>query len=161
MEKEEAKTESLDQEANHVIEEARMVLPGIQTLFGFQLIAVFNSRFETAFVPVDQYLHLAALVLVALAIVLIMTPAAYHRQAERGLVSRYFTDLASRLLTAALAPLLLAIVLEVFLVCKIILKTTPVSALIAAGLFAVFAWSWFVFPRLKAKHRPNQATRRP
>ena len=48
----------------------------------------------------------------------------YHRQAERGFVSRYFTDLASRLLTASLASSLLAIVLEVFLVCKIILKTT-------------------------------------
>ena len=161
MQSEEVKIESLDQEANHVIEEARMVLPGIQALFGFQLIAVFNSRFETAFAPIDQYLHLAALVLVALSIVLIMTPAAYHRQAERGFVSRYFTELASRLLTAALAPLLLAIVLEVFLVCKIILKTTPVSSLIGASLFAVFVWSWFVFPRLTTKHRSNKAMRRP
>ena len=122
---------------------------------------MFNSRFETAFVPIDQYLHLTALVLVALAIALIMTPAAYHRQAERGFVSRYFTDLASRLLTAALVPSLLTIVLAVFLVFKIILKPTPGSSLIAAGLFAVFVWSWFVSPRLKTKHRSNKAMRRP
>ncbi|TLG71825.1 hypothetical protein [Methylocystis sp. B8] len=31
--------------ARGAIEEARMVLPGIQALFGFQLIAVFNNRF--------------------------------------------------------------------------------------------------------------------
>jgi hypothetical protein len=35
-------TEKIAQEA---IDEARMVLPGIQALFGFQLIAVFNERF--------------------------------------------------------------------------------------------------------------------
>jgi hypothetical protein len=48
------------------LEEARIVVPGIQALFGFQLIAVFNYRFEEVFGPVAQRLHLAALVLVAL-----------------------------------------------------------------------------------------------
>lgn len=32
----------LSQAAQHLLEECRMVLPGIQALFGFQLIAVFN-----------------------------------------------------------------------------------------------------------------------
>src|ERR1700694_2515161 len=40
------KIESLDAEARYTIEEARMVLPGIQAIFGFQLIAVFNQRFH-------------------------------------------------------------------------------------------------------------------
>jgi hypothetical protein len=34
-----------DKTGRDAIEEARMVLPGIQALFGFQLIAVFNERF--------------------------------------------------------------------------------------------------------------------
>ncbi len=38
--------ESLQQQAQQTIEEARMVLPGIQALFGFQLIAIFNIRFQ-------------------------------------------------------------------------------------------------------------------
>jgi len=59
-----------------------------------------------------------------------------------------------------MAPLLLAIILEVFLVCKIILKASAVSSVIAASLFAVFVSSWFVFPRLKAKHGPNKPMRR-
>jgi hypothetical protein len=33
---------TLEEETRTIIEEARMVLPGIQALFGFQLIAVFN-----------------------------------------------------------------------------------------------------------------------
>ena len=36
----------LDSAASHLLEECRMVLPGIQALFGFQLIAVFNDGFE-------------------------------------------------------------------------------------------------------------------
>lgn len=40
--------ESLSKVASHILEECRMVLPGIQALFGFQLIVVFNSRFWEA-----------------------------------------------------------------------------------------------------------------
>jgi hypothetical protein len=73
-------TEKMAQQA---VEEARMVLPGMQALFGFQLIAVFNNRFgQLSFA--DQVVHFCAVLLVAVAIGLIMTPAAYHRQVERG-----------------------------------------------------------------------------
>jgi hypothetical protein len=78
-------TESIAQE---VIEEARMVLPGIQALFGFQLIAVFNERFRDLETP-EQRLHYAALILVAAAIAIIMTPGAYHRIAEQTTVSDF------------------------------------------------------------------------
>jgi len=39
--------ESLKDQATHILDEARTVLPGIQALFGFQLIAVFSDRFAT------------------------------------------------------------------------------------------------------------------
>lgn len=38
---------SLDEAARYLVEECRMILPDIQALFGFQLIAVFNQRFTT------------------------------------------------------------------------------------------------------------------
>ena len=55
-------TESLHQEAQQMIEEARMVLPGIQTLFGFQLIAVFNNRFQELTLY-EQYIHFSSILL--------------------------------------------------------------------------------------------------
>jgi hypothetical protein len=65
----------IEKMARGAIEEARMMLPGIQALFGFQLIAVFNNRFME--IPTfEQELHLSAALLVAVAIALIMTPAA-------------------------------------------------------------------------------------
>jgi len=153
MEKEQTQVESLEQEANHVIEEARMILPGIQALFGFQLIAVFNGRFSADLLPSEQRLHLIAIVLVTLSIVLIMSPAAYHRQAERGLISRYFVDHSSRLLTWAMAPLMLTIIMEIYIVARLILQSVQLSFLIAATLFVLFGWKWFVFPRVKARQR--------
>ena len=70
---------SLDSAARHLLEECRMVLPGIQALFGFQLIAVFNQGFDEKLSGDAQMVHLVALVLTALSMALVMTPAALHR----------------------------------------------------------------------------------
>jgi hypothetical protein len=43
---EEAKKEPLDKELQHTLEEARTVIPGLQALFGFQLIVPFHSTFK-------------------------------------------------------------------------------------------------------------------
>ena len=59
--------ESLAEVASHLLEECRMVLPGIQALFGFQLIAVFNGTFWEL-PSADRMLHLFAITLVAVAI---------------------------------------------------------------------------------------------
>ncbi|HEX3171872.1 MAG TPA: DUF6328 family protein, partial [Burkholderiales bacterium] len=99
----EVEQESLKDEITNLIEEARMVLPGIQALFGFQLIAVFNDGFKNL-EPAWQYTHLAAISLVTAAVVLIMTPAAYHRFAERGVASRRFSELGSMLIAMAMVP---------------------------------------------------------
>jgi hypothetical protein len=68
-------------------------------------------------------------------------------QAEPGRVTRRFIDLASMLLTCAMAPLLLGIVVEVYLIAKVILNDMAGSMGIAAGAFALLAGLWFVWPR--------------
>ena len=152
----ERKAESLEHAADRVIEESRMVLPGIQAIFGFQLIAVFNARFENDLLPYERYIHLAAIALVAVSIALIMAPAAFHRQAEPGIISQYFVDLASRLLTTAMLPLLLAIALEIFLVARLIVHDIGISIGISAAVLALFAYLWIIFPRLSAKRRSSR-----
>ena len=66
-----AEPETLQEQARNSLDEARMVLPGIQAVFGFQLIAVFNARFERLDVPL-QFTHLVSLCLVVLAMALLM-----------------------------------------------------------------------------------------
>jgi hypothetical protein len=148
--------ESLQQQAQQAIEEARMVLPGIQALFGFQLIAIFNNRFQDLTLY-EQYLHFSSLLMVALAIALIMTPAAYHRIVERGTVSHFFIHLASRLIASAMIPLMFAIALEVLLLGRLILGRGWTSLAAAGGTLAIFGFFWFLYPLFKrnSKQRPS------
>jgi uncharacterized membrane-anchored protein len=137
--------ESLEEEATHTTDEARMVLPGVQAVLGFQLIAVFNQRF-TQFTASEQVLHLAAFLMVALAMGLIMAPAAYHRQVERGKVTRRFVDLSSRLLTLAMIPLIAGICVDAYLISRLILDERTMPAIIAGIVAVVLGGLWYGLP---------------
>jgi hypothetical protein len=97
-------------------------------------------------------LHLAAIVLVTIAIVLVMTPAALHRQTEPMAVSRRFIAISSRLLLASMAPLAVGICLEIYIVARITLGTKIGAAIMATVSLAVFSAFWLVLPRLARRH---------
>jgi len=67
--------------ARYVFEECRMVLPGIQALFGFPMISVFNPGFAQKLTLTQQKLHGVAIAFVVVAIGL-MAPAPLHRRAD-------------------------------------------------------------------------------
>jgi uncharacterized PurR-regulated membrane protein YhhQ (DUF165 family) len=145
---------SLDSAARHLLEECRMVLPGIQALFGFQLIAVFNEGFSSKLSTGEQQLHLAAIVLVAAAVALVMAPAAIHRQTQQREVSERFIWVSSRLVLASMFPLALALCLDIYLISRIILEKGSAAAAISAMLLAVIFALWIILPmRERAKHR--------
>ena len=137
-----AQAPPIEKIAQEAIEEARMVLPGIQALFGFQLMAIFNDKFRTLS-EFDQRTHFLAMLLISLSIALIMTPAAYHRQVEPGSVSKFFVGLASLLVALAMIPLDGTFP---HLVGQVILHDRVRSAIIATALFAIFAGLWYGFP---------------
>jgi len=95
-----AEAEPLSQSVTHVIEEARMLIPGVTAFLGFQTIAVFNQGF-LRLAHNEQVAHLVAMFLTLASLVLLLTPAAYHRQMESGWASEGFVTLSSRLITAA------------------------------------------------------------
>jgi Family of unknown function (DUF6328) len=138
--------ESLEEEATHAIDEARMVLPGVQAIMGFQLIAVFNQKFDQLGASL-QVVHLSAFLLIALAMGLIMAPAAFHRQVERGYVSRRFVNLASTLLTAAMVALLAGLSLDTFVLCQLVLASDVLSGILSGATAVVLFGLWFVLPR--------------
>jgi hypothetical protein len=139
---------SLAQAAEHVIDECRMVLPGIQALFGFQLIAVFSDGFATRLTHTGRVLHLLATGLVAIAVALIMTPAAFHRQTATRHVTSGFLRLSSRLLILSMLPLAIGISLDFFLIAQTIVDGT-VALAAAAVLFLIFMALWYGLPRVR------------
>jgi len=140
---------SLKDAVTHTLEEARMLLPGMQALFGFQLIAVFSERFDTSLSGLQQRVHLAALLLSGIAIALAMAPAAYHRQAEQGQVSVHLLKVASWFISAALWPLAFALCMDVYLVAHVITGHEGWSAAVTGILGAVVGGLWFVLPRVR------------
>ena len=133
-----------------LIDECRMILPGIQALFGFQLVAVFNSTFGEKLTSLEQRLHLLAIALIGVAIVLIMTPPAFHRQTGPVHVTEQFIHLTTRLLLISMVPLALSIVLDFYLISRLILNNVFTSLLIALGLLILFFLLWFILPRSEA-----------
>src|SRR5438067_6761548 len=92
-----------DQEMRNIIEEARCILPGLQAVFGFQTIAVFNERFNDL-ETYAQVCHVFGLVLLVIAMVMLMTPAVYYR-AQHGVPTATMVRVSRRHIRGALMPL--------------------------------------------------------
>ena len=94
----------LSKAAEYLLDECRKVLPGIQALFGFQLIAVFNTGFDEKLTPSERHLYLLAITMIAVAVAIIMTPAGLHRQMGPYYVSDTLVRISNRPLLRSMAP---------------------------------------------------------
>jgi hypothetical protein len=124
------------------------------------LIAVFSDTFGTLSPPIVD-LHIASLLLIALAIALIITPAAYHRISEPGWISRSFCRRASKLIAAAIVVMSMGLCLEIYVVVRASTQSELVSKMLAVGAMLVFAAFWVVYPlgsRFKRKRRAPHET---
>lgn len=139
-------TLSLEKAATHLLEECRMVLPGIQALLGFQLVAVFSTTFRDTLSHSEQLAHLIAMLCVVLAVALVMAPAAVHRVREPASVSQAFLTLSSRLLMLGMLPVAAATSVDVYLIARVISHSTPVA--LTAGMLCVviFLSAWLIVP---------------
>jgi hypothetical protein len=136
------KGSKLTDKIQHALTECRVVLPGSQALLGFQFIVILSESFDK--LPASsKYVHLACLGLNALTIVLLMTPAAYHRIVERGEETEHFHRFASKLLVAALVPLALGLAGDVYVVVQKVTESQLVSVVSALVVLAVFWELWF------------------
>lgn len=141
--------QSLGDQVNNIEQEARMILPGIQTLFGFQLMVGFSAGFKSTISIEEQYIHLISLLLVAISGVLVVAPAAYHRQANHQ-ISEHFIHLSSRFLNLALAPLAIGTCLDIYLVTRIVAESYILAQIVTVVIFLLYAGVWFIYPRYRA-----------
>jgi cytochrome bd-type quinol oxidase subunit 2 len=142
---------------DHALTEARVVLPGAQAVLGFQLAAILTEGFEK--LPASsKYVHLATLGLMALAVILLVTPAAYHRIVEEGHDTEHFHRVASRFLIAAMIPLAMGLCGDIFVVVRKITESVT-AAIISATLALLFFYGlWFGYTMMrKAKGEGRKA----
>ncbi|HTE05303.1 MAG TPA: DUF6328 family protein [Planctomycetota bacterium] len=129
----------------NLLEECRTVVPGIQGLFGFQLIAVFNSTFEEKLAAWEQVLHVSAILLVVVSLACIMTPAAYHRMTGPREATTRFIVISTRLLLASMSMLAIAITLDTFLVSRLVFGLRGALA-VGVALLLLFGVLWYALP---------------
>ena len=133
---------SVKDKIGHVLLETRMVLPGAQTLLGFQVAIILQETFDS--LPTSsKYVHLGSLAFVAPSILLLMTPAAYHRIVEQGEETEHFHKVAGRLMLLATLPLALGLSGDTFVVVRKVLGSTT-AGVVAAGLNLLLCFGlWF------------------
>lgn len=141
----------------HVLTEARVILPGAQALLGFQFASILVTGF-TKLPRSSQLVHLASLAMVALATILLIAPAAYHRIVEHGEDTEHFHSTASKLVLSALPPLALGVAGDFYVVARKILGSTAAGIACAAAMLVFALVLWFALSFIRAE-RPRFSTR--
>jgi hypothetical protein len=132
----------LETRIKQVLMEARVVLPGAQALLGFQLAAMLTDAFER--LPrSSQYVHLVSLVLLAITIVFLMAPAAFHRIVERGEDTERLHRFSTAMLLAALVPLGLGLAGDFYVVAEKVLQAPGPAMVLAAASLVFYFGLWF------------------
>ena len=142
----ESAKERVDRELTELLEEIRVILPGVELLLGFLIILPFTASSE-----VDGYervLYLASLLSTSTGLALLVAPTVYHRVHFRDVDKESLIFLANRLVIAASVLVAVGIGLAVYLVVQTMLGG-GLAAVIAAANAAVFGWFWFGLPLVR------------
>jgi Family of unknown function (DUF6328) len=130
---------------DQMLTEARVILPGAQALLGFQLIVTLTPTFEQL-PPSSRLLHVAALISVAFAIILLMTPAALHRISFRGEDTDRFFRMGSWFVVLAPVPFALGIAADLYVATLKATESALLGVLLAVGILMILAMLWYGLP---------------
>jgi hypothetical protein len=134
----------LDRELIELLNELRVVLPGVQALFAFLLIVPFNNRFSQV-TDLDRLLYLVSLLAAALACALFISVPSFHRLRFRQHDKEQLVEYANRAAIGGLVLLAVAMTASVFLVTHVLFGPWP-SALLSGALAVVIVGLWWVLP---------------
>jgi hypothetical protein len=135
-----------------MLTEARVILPGAQALFGFQLVIVLTSTFDKL-PDQSRIIHGFSLLCVALSVILLITPAALHRIVWAGEDTEALLQKGGYITIASLLPLALGIAGDTYVVLARVFESERVGALAALVVALFLAGLWFVWPIFARRSR--------
>lgn len=140
--------DEVDEQFRALLEGLRTSLPGVQVLFGFLLVAPFQSDFD-GYDRSTIVSFTVAFLSAAVSSMLLIAPSVHQRlRAPRSGLrrrSKKHLIIATWLTIAGTVAMGVAIVATVFLVSTFVFDTVWSSA-VAASLAAVLVWAWFYLP---------------
>jgi predicted MFS family arabinose efflux permease len=134
----------LDRELSELLQELRVMLPGVQVLLAFLLTVPFTQRFVTLS-DGERAVYFTAVGLTSLAIVLLMTPGVQHRMRFREHDKEALLEGANRLLIIASVVIGAAILTVVFLLAEYVYGFTA-GCIATVALLLVMVWLWYLLP---------------
>ena len=144
----------LDVRVEQMLTEARVLIPGAQALFGFQLAVMLTDAFGELAASA-KVVHVTALCCIVLAMILLMAPAAFHRIAYGGENTEAFYRLGSCLIVVAALPLALGITLDLYVAATRAFETRLPAILTALGIGLVLLFLWGLQPLLLRARRSS------
>ena len=131
-------------EMNELLQELRVILPGVQVLFAFLLTVVFSQRF-TALEAYQKDIYFTALLSTAFATIFFIAPTSQHRLLWRQHARSQRLQLANALTIVGSLFLAVGVSCVVFLVADFIYggATAAVATVLVAGAFLVL---WYALP---------------
>jgi Family of unknown function (DUF6328) len=140
----EDRQERTARELIELLNELRVILPGVQVLFAFLLMVPFTQRFPDLD-DLETGVFFMTLLCTAVATALLIAPSAHHRILWRRGVREQRLVVGNMLTIAGLIFLLPAIVGVVFVITAFLFGLA--AAIIVTGLLALFfALLWFILP---------------
>jgi predicted membrane channel-forming protein YqfA (hemolysin III family) len=143
-ENQESRDERLDRELIELLNELRVVLPGVQVLFAFLLTVPFTNTFSSI-TNQQRQVFFAVFLCTAASTALLIAPSAYHRLRWRQHDKEQMLTTSNRLSIGGMVFLTFALVGASFLVADLIFHTTA-AALVTAAVAGFFAWFWWGLP---------------
>jgi Kef-type K+ transport system membrane component KefB len=142
----ESRKERLDRELMELLQELRVVIPGVQVLLAFLLTAPFQQRF--AELPGSmRNAFFASIVCATLATAFLIAPSAHHRLRWRAGEKERLVRVGNRMAIIGTVFLAAAIVLALYVITDV-LFTTDLAVMTAIGGLVVFGVLWYVLPLL-------------
>jgi predicted membrane channel-forming protein YqfA (hemolysin III family) len=142
--------EDLDRELIELLNELRVVLPGVQVLFAFLLTVPFTNQFSQI-TNGQRQVFFATFLLTTASTALLIAPSAYHRLRWRQHDKEQMLETANRLSIGGMVFLTLALVCAAFLVTDLMFHAT-MAALVTAVVAGFFTWFWWGLPLTRRLH---------
>ena len=133
--------ERLDRELIELLQEMRVMLPGIEVIFGFLLTVPFTNRFSSLS-ALQRGVFFGVFLTTGLATVLLVAPSAYHRLRWRQKDKEKLLQVANKLAIAGLVFFALSMLGITFIVTDMI--TSPATATWVASSRRVDSWAVLV-----------------
>ena len=142
----ESKGERLNRELMELLQELRVVIPGVQILLAFLLTAPFQQRFA-ALPGSMRNAFFASIACATLATACLIAPSAHHRLRWRAGEKERLVRVGNQMAIIGTVFLAAAIVLALYVVTDV-LFTTNLAVMTAIASLVVFATLWYVVPWL-------------